>query len=115
MFDGWFGPAVLVGAPEVKTKAVTTPYGDTITRVAHPSLDVVAQTVRVDYEVVRSRSGSEIERTNESHTVRFLFAREVEMLLDATGFELVAFAPFMHLERTPTEHDWNVSVVARAR
>jgi SAM-dependent methyltransferase len=114
VFDGWFGPAVLTERPEVKTKVVTEPSGDTITRVARPVLDIVAQTVEVNYDVARERDGRLIEKTSESHAMRFLFAREIELFLSAAGFELVAFGPFMELDRTITEHDWNFSAVARA-
>jgi SAM-dependent methyltransferase len=114
VFDGWFGPAVLTEKPEVKTKTVTEPSGDVITRIARPVLDVVAQTVDVNYEVTRERAGSVIETTHESHPMRFLFAQELALFCDAADFELVAFGPFRELGRAITEHDWNFSAVARA-
>jgi len=115
VFDGWFGPAVLVEQPEVKTKTVLVPNGDSITRVATPHLDVVAQTVEVVYDVTRTSGGEVVEHTVESHPVRYLFAREIELLLDVAGFDMVALGPFMELERALTAHDWNFSVVAKPR
>lgn len=113
VFDGWFGPAVLVERPEVKIKTVVDPAGDVITRVARPTLDVVAQTVEVAYEVTRESGGEVVEVTSESHKMRFLFAQEMALLLQSAGLELVALGPFMDLSRPPGVTDWNFSAVAR--
>lgn len=114
VFDAWFGPAVLVQQPESKTKVIATPEGDTVTRIAQPTLDVIAQTVRVDYTVTHEHKGVIHDEARESHLVRFLFAQELAHLLDASGFTLEAIGPFMDLGRLPTTDDWNVSVLARA-
>jgi SAM-dependent methyltransferase len=115
VFDVWFGPAVLSERPEQRSKTVRTADGDTIVRRATPTLDVVSQTVRVDYEIERSRGGQVVDTARESHTVRFLFVQEIRQLLDAGGFELLALGPFMDLTREPEASDWYVSVVARRR
>lgn len=115
VFDAWFGPAVLVQQPTVTEKTLVTSDGDTITRVARPTLDVVSQTVDVAYEVSRRNpDGTVVERTEETHRVRFLFAQEIELLARISGFELVALGPFMDLDRTLAADDWNVSAVLRA-
>jgi SAM-dependent methyltransferase len=114
VFDGWFGPAVLVQQPEVKTKTVVDPSGDVITRVARPSLDVVAQTVEVAYEVTRESGGRIVEETTEAHPMRFFFAQELSLLLELSGLELIALGPFMDLTRPPASTDWNFSAVAKA-
>lgn len=115
LFDVWFGPAVLAERPEVRTKRVELPDGGSITRVAQPAHDEAANTVTVSYEVTRADSaGATLEHTRESHTVRYLFTEELERLLVASGFELVALGPFGDLSREPTKADWNVSAVARA-
>lgn len=114
VFDGWFGPAVLVEQPEVKTKTVVDPSGDVITRVARPTLDVVAQTVQVAYEVTRESGGEVVEETSELHRMRFLFAQEMALFLQSANLELVALGPFMDLSRPPGVTDWNFSAVAKA-
>lgn len=114
VFDGWFGPTVLSERPEDKTKVVTSPDGGTITRVARPTLDIVRQTVRVDYEVTARSAAGDVERTSESHEMRFLFAQEIARFLELAGFELVEFGPFADLSREITLSDWNFSAVARA-
>jgi SAM-dependent methyltransferase len=113
-FDAWFGPAVLVEQPEVKSKTVRLPDGNTIRRIAEPTLDVVAQTVRVDYRLVRETASGPVEEVRESHTMRFLFAQEVAYFLQVAGFEVAALMPFMREGETPTASDWNVTWVARA-
>ncbi len=115
VFDCWHGPAVLAQRPAVTSKEVALPDGGCIARVATPSLDEAAHTVTVAYDVCcTDASGTLVEHAEESHTVRYLFAEELERLLAAAGFELAAIGPVGDLSREPTENDWNVSVVARA-
>jgi len=114
VFDGWFGPAVLMEQPEVKTKTVTDASGDSITRVARPTLDLVAQTVEVAYTVTRESSGHVVEATSEAHIMRFLFAQEISLFLELAGLELLVLGPFMDVSRPPTARDWNFSAVAKA-
>lgn len=115
VFDVWHGPAVLTQRPGVKTKTVGAPGGDEITRVARPTLDEDARTVEVAYEVMRTSAGVVVEHTTEAHTVRYFFANELRELLAGAGFGDIAISPFGELDREPTEEDWNISVVARAR
>lgn len=115
VFDAWFGPAVLTERPEVKRKTVSLPDGGTLIRVAKPTLDVVAQTVRVDYDLVSEDGARQpTGEVSESHTMRFLFAQEVAYFLRVAGFEVASLTPFMREGIAPTEQDWNVTWVARA-
>jgi SAM-dependent methyltransferase len=114
VFDVWHGPAVLAQRPEERTLALVAPDGDIVTRAAHPTLDEAAHTVEVSYVVTRVRGVVVVERAQESHVVRYLFADEIADLLAAAGFELVVLGPFMDLSRAVTAEDWNISVVARA-
>jgi len=115
IFDAWFGPAVLSVRPEEKRKRVVLEDGSTLARVARPTLDVVAQTVRVDYELAREDGGGDsATEAVESHTMRFLFAQEVAYFLEMAAFEVVTLMPFMRDNEVPTEEDWSVTWVARA-
>lgn len=114
-FDAWFGPAVLSVRPERRSKVVRLDDGGNLTRTATPVVDVVAQTVRVDYELDRESADGAITRIQESHTVRFLFAQEVAYFLQVAGFEVVDLMPFMKPGLVPTAEDWNVTWTARAR
>lgn len=115
VFDGWFGPAVLAQRPRVSEKVVETPGGDVVRRRAVPSVDEDAQTVTVSYRVERVSGAAVTAATDEAHTVRYLFADEIEQHCRDAGFELVALGPFGDLSRGPGEDDWNFSAVARAR
>ena len=115
VFDAWHGSAVLADPPVKRAKTVVLPDGDVVTRVARPTMDPKTRTVTVDYELTRERDGMQVERTQESHTVRYLFVDEIEDLLGRAGLEVLAIGPFMDLSRAPTQADWNISVVARVR
>lgn len=116
VFDAWFGPAVLVSRPEERRKPIVLGDGTELVRIARSTLDVIAQTVRVDYELVRADGTPDpSSEVAESHTMRFLFAQEVAYFLEVAGFEVASLTPVMREVGTPTEDDWNVSWVARAR
>jgi len=115
IFDCWYGPAVLAEGPSATIKRAHIAHGGWIERVASPTIDTKAHTVRVDYELSCQRvEGAPVQTLRESHVVRYWFAEELERMLGASGFELVAIGPFGDLSRPPGEGDWNISVVARA-
>lgn len=113
VFDAWFGPAVLAQRPTDRVKTVTQGTGRTI-RIARPSLDPSANTVRVDYTVLRLDGPRLLDEANESHLLRYLFTPEVDLLCRTTGFERVHACAFGEPARAPSEKDWNVSWIARA-
>lgn len=114
VFDAWFGPAVLAVRPERRTRELALPDGGMLRRTAMPTLDVVRQTVRVDYQLdADSTAGS--QRVAESHTMRYLFAQEMAYFLEVAGFDVVELMPFMQRGAMPTTDTWNVTWLARAR
>jgi SAM-dependent methyltransferase len=115
IFDGWFGPAVLMDRPVENSKIVQGENGETIERHASPVLDVVRQTVEVRYRVTRSRDGAVIDDATESHHMRFLFAQEIALMLEMADFDLIEIGPFMRLGEVLSSESWNFSAVARAR
>jgi SAM-dependent methyltransferase len=113
VFDCWFGPAVLVQRPTDRYKIVEI-NGERIIRFAHPTLDIMRHTVQVDYKVLRLKDDRVLDEVGESHVMRFLFPQEIQYYLQANGFKLLRFCPFMRLKETITECDWNASVVVEA-
>lgn len=113
VFDCWFGPAVLVQKPVDRYKIVDEAETRLI-RFAVPTLDLLNQTVRVDYNVIRLEGDRVLEEISESHLMRFLFPQEIIHLLALSGFEASSMCPFMKLEGDPTDQDWNITVVAKA-
>ena len=52
-------------------------------RFAHPELDILSHTVKVNYKVLRLRDGRVLDEVDEHHVMRFLFPQEVEHYLRA--------------------------------
>jgi len=113
LFDAWFGPAVLAQRPTDRIKVIED-HGETIIRLATSTLDILQHTVRVNYQVLRVRGDRLLDDVVESHPMRFLFPQEIAHYLAENGFRLAHWCPFMALDRSPTEHDWNIAVVALA-
>ncbi len=111
--DVWFGPAVLAERPTERIKRISGRSGE-IVRHARPILDILNQTIQVNYTVSEAREGKVISEAKESHLVRFFFYRELEYTLGRNSFELVKVCPFLDLDQPLDEHCWNISVIARA-
>jgi SAM-dependent methyltransferase len=110
VFDAWYGPGVIADPPGAGSRIVETPAG-AIRRDVTSALDVRRHLCAVTYTLARPADAAV---TRETHTVRFFFPMEIEMYLEAAGFETVAISALDDLDRDPTERDWNALVVARA-
>lgn len=110
--DVWFGPAVLAVGPSDRVKVIDEPGGQ-LHRVASGRLDVMQHTSRVEYHCWRTRAGIEVERTTESHTMRYFYPLELELFLSDAGMELCTICPVDDLDTVPTLDTWNVWVCAR--
>jgi len=113
VFDCWYGPAVLAQRPTSQYKDVE--HGtERVLRYASSILDISQHTVQVNYKVLRLKDDQVLEETDESHLMRFLFPQEIKHYLNENAFKLLRLCPFMEFDLTPTERDWNVTVIARA-
>lgn len=113
VFDCWYGPAVLAQKPTDRYRMVKR-GSERIIRYARSVMDVLRHTVQVNYSVLRLRGDHVLAETYESHLVRFLFPKEIEYYLSEAGLKLLRLCSFMELDRDPTEHDWNITVVSTA-
>ena len=111
--DAWYGPAVLRERPTDRIKVQDTPGGQVI-RAASGELDVRHQVCHVRYHVWRVEDRQPLRNTTEHHRMRFFFPRELELLLERSGFEVVRLGQFPELDREPDERSWNIMLVARA-
>jgi len=111
VFDFWFGPAVLTQRPTDRVKIIEQD-GERIIRFAISVLDILAQTVQVNYKVLRLRNARLLDEVDESHLMRFIFPQEISHYLQQAGFRLLQLCPFMRLDTQPTDQDWNVTVIA---
>jgi len=114
IFDGWHGPAVLAERPGERVKELVK-ENNRIIRLTRPALNVLEQTVDVHFKVLSINGSRLVSEVDEVHTMRFLFAKEIEYYLEKSGFELIKFCPFMRLDDELTEHDWNIATIARKR
>ena len=89
IFDSWYGPTVLTERPSVRTRRLEDEH-TLVTRTAEPKSYPNTNTVDVNYKmhVLDKQTGKE-EELRETHTMRYLFLPEVQMLLEATGFRLL--------------------------
>ena len=111
VFDCWYGPAVLTDPPRVVTK-VFAENGLQLDRLAEPVMDAERNLVEVRYRLQVSGESSEPEVIRETHTMRYLFTPEVELMLASNGLKLVASREWLS-GRAPGFDTWNVCHVVR--
>ena len=121
LFDSWYGPAVLTEKPGMRIKEIAMNEGrdkgkegeKRIIRFTEPVIDTLSQTVEIRFKVWRIEGGRLVSETCESHLMRYLFPQEIRYYLEIAGFRNVELCPFSGLDKPLTEHDWNMSVIAR--
>lgn len=113
VFDAWFGPGVMRDPPTDREKTVETAAGR-LHRFAKSEMDLLAQTVRVNYHLFRESGGAVHDEMREVHEMRFFFPNELRLLLDQAGFRLERLCPFLDHTGTLTPDDWNFAAVAEA-
>lgn len=113
VFDVWFGPGVVTDPPGERVKE-TQDGEHQIIRCASSTLDLVRQTVQVNYSVLDVNGQGRVKRVRETHRMRFYFPNELDLLLRAGGFRLVHLCPFGHIDESVRRETWNATVVAQA-
>jgi SAM-dependent methyltransferase len=95
IFDCWYGPAVLTDRPVVRIRRLEDEHVS-VTRLAEPVLHPDTNTVDVNYTVlIKDKLSGALDELRETHTMRYLFSPEVEMLLAASGLQLKESVAFM--------------------
>jgi SAM-dependent methyltransferase len=113
VFDFWHGPAVLTGRPETRIKRAENAEVRVI-RLAEPTLDVNRSVVAVSYTLLaRNRQGGECTEVRETHTMRYLFMPEIELLAELEGFQIIEAGEWL-TGRPLTDQCWSGYAVARA-
>src|SRR5262249_13725753 len=85
VFDVWYGPAVLSERPAQRVKVIPTLDGQ-ILRVASGKVDSLHHLCTVDYHIWHLSKNQPVRETEESHTMRYFFPRELELFLDCAHF-----------------------------
>ena len=112
IFDCWFGPAVLEQKPEKRVK-IFQQKDEKIIRLAIPFLDTKKQIVRAEYEIIRVLKERVLEDFKEIHKMRYFFPDEIKQYLREVGLRIIKICPFMKLNKTPTNKNWNITVIAK--
>lgn len=88
LFDVWYGPAVLTEKPTIRIKRMADDR-IAVTRLAEPVLHPNENLVDVHYHVfVRDRATDTVQELQETHVMRYFFKPEIELIADASGFEV---------------------------
>lgn len=109
VFDCWYGPGVLTDPPQKRVRRLQG-EGFEVTRTARPIQRPNENCVDVHYEILVERPDG-VETINEIHAMRYLFAPEVDLLLEASGMKRVALETWMN-GGEPGVETWNACFVA---
>ena len=114
IFDFWYGPAVLWQRPIVRAKRLANDQLEII-RLAEPVVHDAINTVDVNYTVlIKDKLSKKINEIKETHTMRYLFLPEIDLLLDANGFERIGAEEWL-TRKSPSLDTWGVCVIARKK
>jgi SAM-dependent methyltransferase len=95
IFDCWYGPTVLTERATTRTRHLENER-IAVVRNAVPMLHPNQNCVDVNYHVlITDKQSGSVQELRETHTMRYLFSPEVELLLQACGLELKDSAEFM--------------------
>lgn len=113
IFDCWYGPAVLSDRPTVRIKRLEDKE-ISITRIAEPVMHPNESLVNVNYQVfIKDKQNGTVEELQETHTMRYLFKPEVDLLFKASQLELIASHEWM-TNGEPGFNTWGVYFVGRS-
>jgi len=111
VFDAWYGPAVARIGPTQRVKVLDTDSRKII-RVADADIDERHGVCRVLYRLWELAEDCLVSEASESHTMRFFYPMELELLLMQTGFELRRLAAFPDIASDANADTWNALVVS---
>ncbi len=114
ILDFWYGPGVVTLGPENRWKEWTS-GALKILRLATPVHNWEDSTVEVTFEVLVLEDDRLQDRIVETHTMRYFFKPELELLLDIHGFELKSLGTWADPATPPATNDWSALMVAEKR
>lgn len=112
IFDCWYGPAVLSDRPQVRVKRLENDRIE-VTRIAEPVSYPNDNLVDVNYYVfIKDKKIGKIEELKETHTMRYLFKSEIEILLSEFQLNLIDTKEWM-TNQEPSFDTWGVYFVGK--
>lgn len=113
-FDVWYGPAVLTQKPESRVKQTEDEFIQ-VSRLATPKIDFSRNIVDVNYAItLTNKADLKIETLNETHSMRYFFLPEIELLLTAAGLTLISSAEWKTRKVLGPE-TWSACFVAQKK
>ena len=111
--DFWYGVSVLTERPTDRVRVIEQ-ADKQILRTASTRLDSTSHTADVQIRVWSMAGSTILGATDETHRLRYFFAREFEFYLEQAGFELCQLSAFPTLDQHLNDQTWNALAVARA-
>lgn len=105
IFDCWYGPGVMTDPPVVRIKRMSNDIIN-VTRLAEPVLHSFENTVDVNYTILINQVNSnELTEIKETHKMRYLFASEIDLLIE-NKFNLLRVNDWL-THKKPGLDSWN--------
>ena len=109
IFDFWYGPAVLTDLPVTRIRRLES-QSIKVTRLAEPVIHPQESIVDVHYDVFienKENGSGEVFRKQETHKIRYLFDKELEMICKQVGLRIKNKKKWMS-DKSPGLDSWNV-------
>lgn len=114
IFDVWFTPAVMSQKPEVRVKKIENSEVE-VMRIAIPSIDHIANTVGVNYQIILKEKGTgQYSEFQEVHNMRHFGIPEIGLIASATGFDVLKAEEFLS-GQSPSDNTWGVNFILKAK
>ena len=111
-FDYWHAPAVKSDQPTVRIRRALDSKGNSIVRIAEPTLDSINDNVTVDFTFYIHNTNQTITHFRESHKLHFFDANDLQELALANGFQSQSHHAWLK-DYPPTTADWYADFCAK--
>lgn len=112
IFDYWNGCAVTESYSPVKVLKKKQDEAEII-RISETNLDLIDQTATVKFTCNYFKDDLRIANFEETHYLHYYYFSEMKNLLVSHGFEILHVSPFMHMDKSVTPQEWNISIIAK--
>ena len=112
MCDFWWGPAVLTQRPGERVRIVEGATGKTV-RATRTRLETSANLAHVHFDILQAEALGKLTQSSETHTMRYFFGPELQLLFQYAGFEILKQSQFPDTTKILDDTSWNAMIVAR--
>jgi len=106
IFDFWSGPAVITSPATDRVKEIKR-KDSTIIRMGKTSLNIEKQVADVTFKLWEWKNKSLLSTSEEMHSIRYFFTKEIELFLLSTGFKLKKISSFPDVKSPIDVYCWN--------